>query len=174
MSNVMYLRRTAFSLLEMIIATAILAASGMVLTSLLGLGAKFGNRAEERTLAITRAHSLLDQFLAQPTENEVGAELTGEFPGMPPYSFRLIIEELPANGSRTAMAQLLRRVTVEVLPAGSQRANQTIEPLCRISRLVRVHRLQGSGEVGATQEATSVSPSSAGSSFGGSTIGNVP
>ncbi len=86
----MAIRRPAFSLLEVIIATAILAASGMVLTSLLGLGTKYGNRAEERTLAQSQALSLLDEVLALPqVDRNPEDEVTGELPGTPSHSYRI-------------------------------------------------------------------------------------
>ncbi|MFN7626093.1 MAG: prepilin-type N-terminal cleavage/methylation domain-containing protein, partial [Pirellula sp.] len=49
--------RGAFSLLEVMIATAILAGSAMVLLSLIGLGARYGNRAEVRIAALVQAQS---------------------------------------------------------------------------------------------------------------------
>ena len=77
-------RRAGFSLLEVMLATAILAASALVLSSLLGLGAKFGSRAEERTEALAQAQSLLDEFLAMPAgAGEPLEEITGELAGTP-------------------------------------------------------------------------------------------
>ena len=82
--------RSAFSLLEIIIATAVLAASAMVLSSLIGLGSRYGNRAEERTLALSQAESLIDEFLAQlDSETDQAKESTGELPGPPPRGFRI-------------------------------------------------------------------------------------
>lgn len=142
--------RSGFSLLEMIIATAILAASGLVLSSLLGLGARFGNRAEERTLAIEQAHSLLAQFLAQPTVGETADEMTGELPGFPAMSFRLKVEEFtPAENAGGSLSKLLKRVSVEIF-AG--KGSQNVEPeqaICRVSQLVRAGRLvESSDETG--------------------------
>jgi prepilin-type N-terminal cleavage/methylation domain-containing protein len=44
----LYRSRRGFSLLEVMIATAILAASAMVLLSLISLGTRFGSKAETR------------------------------------------------------------------------------------------------------------------------------
>ena len=82
--------RNAFSLLEIIIATAVLAASAMVLSSLIGLGSQYGNRAEERTIALAQAESLMDEFLAElGSESNQTAENTGELPGPPQRGFRI-------------------------------------------------------------------------------------
>ena len=63
--------REAFSLLEVIIATAILAGSAMVLFSLISLGTKYGNRAEEKTIAVSQAQSVLDEFIARMPNEEI-------------------------------------------------------------------------------------------------------
>ncbi len=153
--------RTAFSLLEIIIATAILAASAMVLTSLLGLGTTFGNRAEQRTVAMSQAQSLLDEYLAVPrSEANSEEEVIGELPGVPSHRFRLSVTPFASLSSEqsgtdanslsvtnnitglgtTPQLGKLTRVTVEVFEA--QQASDTGEPLCRISRVIRSHRLQ--------------------------------
>lgn len=153
--------RSAFSLLEIIIATAILAASAMVLTSLLGLGTTFGNRAEQRTVAMSQAQSLLDEYLAVPrSEANAEEEVTGDLPGAPPHRFRLSVAPFAALSSEqsgmdanslsatnsiaglgiTPQLGKLTRVTVEIFEA--QQASDAGDPLCRISRVIRSHRLQ--------------------------------
>lgn len=142
--------RSAFSLLEIIIATAILAGSAMVLFSLLGLGTKYGNRAEERTSAMVQAQSLLDEFMARwpNMESKDREEVTGVLPSNPPRSFR--IEFTPyqlsstTNGSLTsnaanALPVKLFRVTVELFDKANAPGLGTddSEPLCRLTRLVR-------------------------------------
>ncbi len=85
--------RQGFSLLEVMLATAMLAASALVLSSLLGLGAKFGSRAESRTEALSLAQSLLDEFLALPiVDDDSSEEQTGELPTSPPRSYRIRVE----------------------------------------------------------------------------------
>src|SRR5690606_25167750 len=87
-------RRAGFSLLEVMLATAILASSAMVLSSLLGLGAKFGRRAEARTEALSQAQSLLAEFLAMPGEEpEAESERTGLLNSSPPRAFRIRMVE---------------------------------------------------------------------------------
>lgn len=143
-------RRAGFSLLEMIIATAILAASGMVLSSLLGLGARYGNRAEERTLAIEQAHSVLAQFLAQAPNAESLDEVSGELPGVPVNSFRIRVEAYtPSGNSAAPLGQFLRRVTVEVFAGTANAASDTKQPICRVSQLVRAHQLNVGEDVSA-------------------------
>lgn len=91
--------RRGFSLLEVILATAILASSAMVLSSLLGLGTKFGSRAEARTEALSDAESLLAEFLALPGEpSEREEERTGILNSNPPRAFRIRMEDAALGG----------------------------------------------------------------------------
>ena len=99
-------RRVGFSLLEVMLATAILASSAMVLSSLLGLGAKYGSRAEARTEALSQAQSLLAEFLAMPREAaEQESERTGLLNSNPLRSFRIrMVEASPSGGDNAGMA----------------------------------------------------------------------
>ena len=147
MSRLAMRRRTAFSLLEVIIATAILAGSAMVLFSLIGMGTKYGNKAEQRTLAVTQAQSMLDEFIARLPNEEIRDEVTGVLPGMPPRSFRIEVTpyEWPASkgdAKRTSSTTSdgsgeLYRVTLELFEASNVLAGAEGEPLCRLSQLVR-------------------------------------
>lgn len=95
--------RRGFSLLEVMLATAILASSAMVLSSLLGLGAKFGGRAEARTEALSQAQSLLAEFLAMPQEaSEREQERTGVLPSNPPRAYRIRIVDAKPEASDTS------------------------------------------------------------------------
>ncbi len=145
--------RRAFSLLEVIIATAILAGSAMVLFSLISLGTKYGNRAEVRTIAICQAQSVLDEFVAGFETQETLVELTqseikGVLPSDPPRSFRILVTpfEVGGNqakmgiGSATLMQTSLYRVTVGLYESQGQSTSESIEPLCELSRLVRRQR----------------------------------
>ena len=97
------IRRGGFSLLEVMLATAMLAASAMVLSSLLGLGAKFGSRAEARTESLSQAQSLLAEFLAMPgEEDELESERTGLLNSTPPRSFRIRVVEVSPTGGNSA------------------------------------------------------------------------
>ena len=152
------MKRNAFSLLEVIIATAVLAASAMVLSSLIGLGSKFGNRAEERTIALSQAESLLDEYLAGlgGGDNRL-EEVTGELPGPPPRGFRISAVPLDLGNTNQASAAQggseantnragLLRVTVvlfEATGASVSGANATGEgkALIELSRLIRQPKL---------------------------------
>ena len=158
--------RRGFSLLEIIIATAVLAASAMVLISLIGLGAKYGNRAEERTIALSQAESLMDEFLAQLGQTEKQDEQSGILAGPPQRSYRIIATpfELNSNsrsaGSRDNSGQAsngqanggqssngrassgLLRVTVQVFESSSSNLGTTlntaeVKPMIELSRLIR-------------------------------------
>ncbi len=91
--------RSGFSLLEVMLATAILASSAMVLSSLLGLGSKFGSRAEARTEALSAAESLLAEYLVLPGEqSEREEERTGILNSNPPRSFRIRMVDAAFGG----------------------------------------------------------------------------
>ncbi len=66
MSNQVH-RRGGFSLLEVIIATAILATSTVLLLSLFATGERHSKKAETRVLAQMLCQSKLDELLADPT-----------------------------------------------------------------------------------------------------------
>jgi type II secretory pathway pseudopilin PulG len=144
-------KRHAFSLLEIIIATAVLAASAMVLSSLIGLGSRFGNRAEERTLAMSQAESLLDEYLAGlgSGDNRLEAS-TGELPGPPPRGYRISAApwEL-SNGNANSLSAMqggsdanagrggLLQVTVMLFEASGANLAGEGKVLIELSRLIR-------------------------------------
>ena len=142
--------RTAFSLLEVIIATAVLAASAMVLSSLISLGSKYGNRAEERTLAISQAESLLDEFLAKlsvgsPAEESTGDLPNSRLPGIQPKTYRITSTPYQfgnANFNRAGVTANplvggLFRVTVEVFETSGSTLSGEVQPLVELTRLIR-------------------------------------
>lgn len=151
------MKRDAFSLLEVMIATAVLAASAMVLSSLIGLGSKFGNRAEERTIALAQAESLMDEFVAQlGSGGQEGSggnrlnEITGELPGPPARAYRISASPFTigsANGAQISSLQGqnqsgsnqrgLLRVTVEVFESAGMDVGSEAKSLIELSRLVR-------------------------------------
>ena len=115
--------RSGFSLLEVMLATAILASSALVLSSLLGLGAKFGSRAEARTEALAQAQSLLDEFLALPSrQTEQQTELTGIINSNPARGYRIRMQEAsptslhPGSGGNN---QTANAATGPMLPIAS-------------------------------------------------------
>jgi type II secretory pathway pseudopilin PulG len=92
--------RGAFSLLEVMIATAILAGSAMVLLSLINLGTRLGNRAEARISALVLAQSILDESIARVASDEATSgrsesSYSGALPGKPPKSYRVTVEPIP-------------------------------------------------------------------------------
>ena len=146
MSRMAMREREAFSLLEVIIATAILAGSAMVLFSLLSLGTTYGNRAEERTIAVSQAQSVLDEFIARMPSEEIREEVNGVLPSTPLRSFRIEVTPFELGGrigenrSRSVTMEtqtLLYRVKVELFTANASLASVDSEPLCKLSRLVR-------------------------------------
>lgn len=84
--------RGAFSLLEVMIATAILAGSAMVLLSLIGLGTRYGNRSETRIAALVQAQSILDESIARITAGDTTEKYSGELSGDPIRSYQITIE----------------------------------------------------------------------------------
>ncbi len=88
-------RRDGFSLIEMILATAILAASGSALFMLIGQASRFGLRAEEESTALQLAQSLLDETIAMPA----AVETEGTFENDPRWSYRIVRETVEGGSS---------------------------------------------------------------------------
>ena len=142
--------RGAFSLLEVIIATAILAGSAMILFSLISLGTKYGYRAEEKTIAIAQAQSVLDEFIARMPDHDVQAETNGILPSVPNRKFRVRVTPFELAGKHGArrnaeaaieMQPVLVRVQVRLFESKAQLGSEDTEPLFEISRLVRRPRI---------------------------------
>lgn len=112
-------KRRGFSLMEVIIATAILAASGAALLVLIGQASQFARKAEERGVALMHAESLLNSFASSQTREEF--ELQGEVPTDSAWSYKITLQPLTVSG---VMASDLERCTVAVFPtAGNQRSD---------------------------------------------------
>jgi prepilin-type N-terminal cleavage/methylation domain-containing protein len=88
----LYRSRRGFSLLEVMIATAILAASAMVLLSLISLGTRFGSKAETRIAGLVQAQSILDESILRMQAGETIESYTAVLPGTKPKSYRVTIE----------------------------------------------------------------------------------
>ena len=155
MSRMAMRARNAFSLLEIIIATAILAGSAMVLFSLIGLGTKYGNRAEEQTSALTQAQSVLDEVIANLSDEEIQEGVSGVLNGVPARSYRIEILPFELAGNSGAgrnsstsseMQTVLVRVTVALFKGNVSLAGMESEPLCQLTRLVRKPRLDEPAE----------------------------
>jgi len=152
MSRMAMRARNAFSLLEIIIATAILAGSAMVLFSLIGLGTKYGNRAEEQTSALNQAQSVLDEVIGNLSDEEIQEGVSGVLNGVPARSYRIEILPFELAGNSGAgrnsstsseMQTVLVRVTVALFKGNVSLAGMESEPLCQLTRLVRKPRLDG-------------------------------
>lgn len=87
--------RNAFSLLEVMIATAILAASAMVLLSLISLGTRFGSKAESRIGALIQAQSIMDESILAVQAGSDQEAYSAILPGGQPRSYRVVIEPIP-------------------------------------------------------------------------------
>lgn len=121
------------SLLEVIIATAILAGSGLVLFSIIGMGSKYALRAEEITYAHHFAQTVLDEW--QASSSAIGTEQTGTLEEAPQWSFRIESQNLDDPGLAT--------VTVEIFHSlDAAGASSSEEPIYQLTRWVRI----GSGD----------------------------
>lgn len=147
--------RSGLSLLEVMIATGILAGSAIVLSSIIGTGARFGNRAESRITAMVQAHSVLDETLARIAAGNEPEEYSGEIPGATPRSFEVVIRELPeqelpnASGASDASSRVSNRseatnrqyslVQIEILlfDASGQNDRQSSKPIVHLTQVTR-------------------------------------
>lgn len=84
--------RRAFSLLEVMIATAILAASAMVLLSLISLGTRFGSKAETRISALVQAVSIMDESVLAVYSGTAQDSFSSVLAGPEPRAYRVVIE----------------------------------------------------------------------------------
>ena len=74
--------RGGFSLLEIIIATAILAASGVMLMSMFSTADRHARRAESRAIAQMLCQSKLEELLASPEQIlPIEADVVRQYPG---------------------------------------------------------------------------------------------
>lgn len=156
-----------FSLLEVIIATAVLAGSAMVLVSLIGLGTRFGSKAEQRGLALNAAQTILEEHVLLGSEDDSTSEVTGVVEGRWPMGYRLTVNSLSIGGRQTASDQSssaqvlgLVRLTVEVYESEQAMTSGVGRPLCRISRLIRSSQLssdQESSQLAGDEESSQLS-----------------
>ena len=126
--------RDAYSLLEVIMAVAILASSGLLLQATMGQGTRLGLKAEQRARATELAQSLLNKHLAFAELGE--RQEQGFFDSAPEWAYRVSVESVDAIPKEVA----LRRIVVDVLPAramGSRGSTAGTRPTCRLVRWVR-------------------------------------
>jgi type II secretory pathway pseudopilin PulG len=137
--------RSAFSLLEVMLATALLAASAMILSSLIGLGATFGNRAELRTRAVAVAQSVLDETLARLGQAETLDNLSGEVVGNPTLYFDVSLQPMSLGSESSSPSDVspLLRVRVDVSDSPSDVGStdsESVKNLCSLTMIVRARR----------------------------------
>jgi hypothetical protein len=159
--------------MELILATAVLAASGAALFGLIGQGAMFAGRAQRESFALHLAQSVLDEFLAMPGE----VEPEGTFAEDEAWAYRITRESVDQSGSGgigggdEGAAGGLTRLVVEVMPANSSgQASREAEDraACRLVRLVRTSSL-----VSTTSDGSSVQAADGSSGFGDPATGVV-
>ena len=118
--------RCGFSLLEVILATAILAGSSLMLATLISNGANLGSRAQDRAEALLVAQTLIDETLAI-RHGEVFQE-EQPFSDTSRWSYRLNAESREATGVIV--------ITAEVYPIDDEGGlpDSTEDPVIRLVR----------------------------------------
>lgn len=147
--------RAGLSLLEVMIATGILAGSAIVLSSIIGTGVRFGNRAESRITAMIQATSILDETLARIAAGNVQEEYSGEITGAKPRSFEVIVRDLPdrespatAGARDTSVGTSSRslesnrqfglvQVDVLLFDSNGQNENRSSRPIVHLTQVAR-------------------------------------
>lgn len=131
--------RRGFSLLEVIIATAVLAGSAMVLVSMIGVGSRYGQQAERRTLALAAASSLIDELIATNAPNRDTQETTGLYGFNTPLGYRIRVTDYsPQTENQSEPISGLQQITVEMFSAEIRVTDAEQKPLCTLTRIVRV------------------------------------
>lgn len=110
-------RRRGLSLLEIIIATGIVAGSAVMLTSLFQTGDRHTSRAEERTFAQMLCQSKLDELMANPMElMSVQAEVFQHYPG---WMWAVEVQESTIDGLVNVQVTVTR---IPNMPTGADLA----------------------------------------------------
>jgi prepilin-type N-terminal cleavage/methylation domain-containing protein len=137
--------RRGLSLLEVMIAASILAGSAMVLSTIIGTGARFGNRAESKVTAIIQAHSILDESLARIAAGNMLEEYSGETSGPQPKAFQVVVTAMENSQSapiaspsenKTELPSLLR-VEVSLFREASSEKQGDPSPIVRLVQIAR-------------------------------------
>jgi type II secretory pathway pseudopilin PulG len=126
-------RVAGYSLLEVILATAVLAGSGLVVQTLIGMGSRWANQAESRSLSLILAQSVLDDVLVQGLPE--GNQAPEAFEEFPEYTYEIAIEPAPTPIPNVVMV----RVSIRLTDAPLSRLSPTEAelPLCELVRWVR-------------------------------------
>jgi prepilin-type N-terminal cleavage/methylation domain-containing protein len=150
-------RRAGFSLLEMIIATAILAAAAGLLLELIGQGSRLALKADRRSTAYQIADALLQEtLLGQDWESGRSGEAVV---GMDGWTWQRTWVEEPANGMGWIVIEVWGGSSGEW--AGTERNSSSIgagSSAPPAARLVRQVRLSAKPDPRASGESTSDGP----------------
>lgn len=160
-------RRGGFSLMEMMIATAVLAGSGVALFALVGQASQLARKAEERTVALQMAQSTLDEFLANGSESESEDETEGSFESDPRWAYRIEQSDVGAIGQDESE---LKRIVVSIYRSSesggpsSDTTDSAIVSLVRWSRATKPlppsSSETSSSETSSSQSSESMPPAS--------------
>jgi type II secretion system protein I len=132
-------RRAGFSLLEIIIATAILAAAAGLLLELIGQGSRLAMKSERRSTAYQIADALLQETLLGP---DWESSRSGEaVEGMDGWTWQRSWVEEPASGMGWIVIEVWGNATGE--STGTQRTSSigsanSRPPAARLVRQVRI------------------------------------
>lgn len=154
--------RRGYSLLEIVLAVAILAGSGLVLQSMIGQGTRLGLQAEQRTLALELAQTLMNQRLASFKElGQQDHDQQGIFENSPEWGYQVTVEAVDSPSSPTGLQRRaeLQRMIVEVFPAnrlGSRSQLPMDRPTCRLIRWTRRSAASTSGPTNMESEQSAV------------------
>jgi prepilin-type N-terminal cleavage/methylation domain-containing protein len=109
-------KRLGFSLMEMLVATAILLVAVGILTELAGVGRQHASRAEDAAAAQRICQNLLDEILCGAIPLASTSESV--VPEEPDWTFSVDVEPMERFGWNPRLAEL--RVTVVKTPEGSK------------------------------------------------------
>ncbi|MBM4002538.1 MAG: hypothetical protein FJ295_04510 [Planctomycetes bacterium] len=158
-----------YSLLEVILALAVLAGSGLAIQALIADGSRAGMRAEQGAEALFLAQSLLDELAMDASQMD--GERNGVFPQQPAWEFRAHLAR-----SESLENWGIAVLTVEVFPAGSRSLHAAREAAtvksARGCRLTRWVRRSASARVSDPSAATAGHADAAGGSAEGSPFAN--
>jgi Tfp pilus assembly protein PilV len=96
--------RSAFSLMEVIVATAVLAAAGAALFALIGQASQLARKSQRRTEALQVATSVMDDAIAVRGTLREG-ETTAVYESLPEWQYRIVCESFtPAMGQGRSLS----------------------------------------------------------------------
>jgi Tfp pilus assembly protein PilV len=159
------LRWQAFSLMEVIVATAVLAAAGAALVGLIGQASRLGLQAQRRSDALQAATTVLEEAIGMRGRLRSG-ETRGAVAGSADWQFEMRCEPFrgvaggrPVAGAAAGSSETrVMRVTVEIFPRETQSsvgsrtgskspggASGERRGVVRLVRLIRVRTAADSG-----------------------------